>query len=83
MTTVITSFSTEIKEARMLMGISQQALANQIGVSVQTINYLEVGTRIPSLDLLRRIAEALGCCLQIKFVPKSKVLLDTTKGLGL
>jgi transcriptional regulator with XRE-family HTH domain len=40
--------------------ISQRTLGNQVGVSAAHISRIENGERVPSLQLLERIAAALG-----------------------
>lgn len=49
-----------IRLLRMRRNLSQQALADQIGVSKVTISSLEVGKMVLSLDYMKRIARALG-----------------------
>jgi DNA-binding XRE family transcriptional regulator/membrane protein YdbS with pleckstrin-like domain len=48
---------TKIKELREKQNISQGELAEKIGVSRQTINYIENGKIIPSLKIARQIAK--------------------------
>lgn len=48
---------TKIKELREKHNISQGELADKIGVSRQTINYIENGKIIPSLKIARQIAK--------------------------
>jgi transcriptional regulator with XRE-family HTH domain len=40
-------------------GISQEELANKVGVTQQYVALLEKGERKPSLDTLRKLAKAL------------------------
>lgn len=47
-------------EARRLAGLTQEQLAEQVGVSVQTVGRLERGEQAPPLARLEKIAEALG-----------------------
>lgn len=49
-------FKDRLKELRQQRGLSQSELAKSIGVSKSTISMLEVGSRLPSYELL----EALG-----------------------
>lgn len=48
---------TRVKELREKQGISQGKLAEEIGVSRQTINYLEMGRYMPSLKLAMKLAK--------------------------
>lgn len=50
----------KVKEFREEMQLTQQELADQVGVSRQTIYYLEKGDYNPSLTLSFKIAEALN-----------------------
>lgn len=48
-----------IKELRKRAGLSQDQLAEQVGIESKYLSRLEVGKRSPSLDTLGRIADAL------------------------
>ena len=48
-----------LKKAREKRKLTQQALADKVGVHQVTIARLESGTRQPSMDLLHRLAKAL------------------------
>lgn len=52
-----------IKAARKRAGLTQQQLADAVGVGRVAIGHLETGERQPSLDLANRIAAALGTTL--------------------
>jgi transcriptional regulator with XRE-family HTH domain len=45
-------------------------LAEKVGIRQSSIAKIESGDYIPSLALLRRIAEALDAKIVIKFIPK-------------
>ena len=49
-----------IRELRAELGLSQQALAAEVGVSRQTINSLEKGRYDPSLKLAVYLARFFG-----------------------
>lgn len=49
-----------IGTARKAVGLSQDGLADRVGVSVRTVSRWETGTRYPRSDDLRAIADALG-----------------------
>ena len=53
-----------IRELRMEGGLSQQALAVEVGVSRQTINALETGRYDPSLKLAVHLARFFGMTVE-------------------
>ncbi len=55
--------------ARKEMGISQSELAKLIGTDQSRISKLERGTLNPSLDFIKRVAEAMGKTIHISFEP--------------
>lgn len=50
-----------IKDKRIAVGMSQEALAQASGVSRVAIARYETGERVPSITIAARIAKALGC----------------------
>ncbi len=48
-------------------------LAERTGINQADISKLENGTRNPSVNLLKRLAEGMGMVLKIEFVPKQKI----------
>jgi len=56
-----------LKSARAALDISQQELANQVGVSRQTINAIEMGDYNPTIKLCLSICRALGKTLDELF----------------
>lgn len=50
-----------IRRIRTAQNMTQSALAEKTGVSVQMINQIEWGTKVPSVPTLVRIAQALQC----------------------
>lgn len=65
-----------IKAARLQIGVSQEALALAAEVDRTYVSQLERGVANPSLLILYRIAEALGCQLQVGFKPHSPATGD-------
>ncbi|MBQ9488646.1 MAG: helix-turn-helix transcriptional regulator [Lachnospiraceae bacterium] len=61
-----------ILEARTSQNLTQKELAERTGIHQSDISKLENGTRNPSVNLLRRLAEGMGMTLKIEFVPKQK-----------
>lgn len=49
--------SKKIKELRTRVGISQEALAKQLGLSVASVASYEIGRVTPSIDVLIKIAD--------------------------
>ena len=56
-----------MKAARAAMDISQQQLADMVGVSRQTINVIEKGDYNPTINLCISICRALGRTLDELF----------------
>lgn len=63
-------FETRIKEFRARRGWTQEQLAIEVGVSRETIIYLERGKYNPSLKLAFRIAKALLSSIDELFIFK-------------
>ena len=62
-----------IVEARTSMNLTQQQLAEKTGINQSDISKLENGTRNPSVNLLKRLADGMDMMLKIEFVPKQKI----------
>lgn len=56
-----------LKSARAALDLSQQELANRVGVSRQTINSIEKGDYNPSINLCIQICKVLGKTLDELF----------------
>ena len=56
-----------LRSARAAKGLSQQALADLVGASRQTINAIEQGDYNPTIRLCRAICRELGCTLDELF----------------
>ena len=57
----------KLKSARAALDLSQQDLAERVGVSRQTINAIEKGDYNPTIKLCRDICKALGKTLDELF----------------
>ena len=57
-------FKTRIKEFRSKKGLTQQALADEVGVRRETIVFLEAGKYNPSLKLAWDVAKVLGAKIE-------------------
>ncbi len=62
-----------IVNARTSQNLTQNELAKRTGINQADISKLENGTRNPSVNLLKRLAEGMGMRLKIEFIPKQKV----------
>lgn len=52
---------TAIRERRQALGIKQPEFARRAEVSYQHLNNIECGRKQPSIEVVHRIARALGC----------------------
>lgn len=59
-----------IVDARTSQNLTQKELSERTGINQADISKLENGTRNPSINLLKRLAEGMGMTLIIEFVPK-------------
>jgi len=63
----------ELLLARQHSGLTQESIAQKIGTTKSAVSRLESGGKhIPSITTLRKYAEAVGCELEIKLVPKKQ-----------
>jgi putative transcriptional regulator len=58
---VAKSVRNKVRELRNARGWTQQALAERVGVSRQSINSIERGRYVPSLALALEFARVFGC----------------------
>lgn len=66
-----------ILDARINAGMTQVELSKKSGISQADISRLEKGTRNPSLNLLKRLAEAMDSTLSIEFIPNKRSVLKS------
>lgn len=59
-----------IVDSRISQHLTQKQLAERTGINQADISKLENGTRNPSINLLKRLADGMGMRLKIEFVPK-------------
>lgn len=62
-----------IVDARVSQNLTQKQLAERSGINQADISKLENGTRNPSINLLKRLADGMDMALRIEFVPKQKI----------
>lgn len=75
--------SKAIREGRDRLGMSQEALAERLGVSRQAVSKWEVGTSVPSPENRRALSEILGTDLQVERETAPPVPLRRWKRLTL
>ena len=56
-------------DARTSKQLTQKQLAEKTGIHQADISKLENGTRNPSINLLKRLADGMDMVLKIEFVP--------------
>ena len=61
-----------IVDARISQNLTQKELSERSGINQADISKIENGTRNPSLNLLKRLADGMGMTLKIEFVPKQR-----------
>ena len=62
-----------IVDARTSQNLTQKELAERTGINQADISKLENGTRNPTVNLLKRLADGMGMALRIEFVPKQQI----------
>jgi ribosome-binding protein aMBF1 (putative translation factor) len=60
----------QVADRRAALGLSQRELAERVGTTQSAIARLERGGRPPRIDTLLRIADALGCDLNVDLKPR-------------
>jgi transcriptional regulator with XRE-family HTH domain len=70
------SIGERIKKRRQILGITQQELAEAIGVTPQHISAIEQGKRDPSLFSLTQLARELGVTIDYLVTNKESVITD-------
>ena len=65
-------FARTLKDLRTKKSLSQQQLAEQMLVSRSAVSMWELGTRLPDINMIDRLA----ACLDVE----SRVLLDAIRG---
>lgn len=62
-----------VLDTRIRLNLTQKELSKLTGISQADISKIENGTRNPSLNILKRLADGMGMRLELKFVPKNNV----------
>ncbi|PVC98669.1 XRE family transcriptional regulator [Streptomyces sp. CS014] len=61
-----------VHDRRIELGLSQAGLAERCGMKQPQISRLEGGGTVPTLPLLRRLAQGLGADLTISLTPHDR-----------
>jgi len=70
----------EMLAARSKFGLTQEAVAELMGTTKSAVSRLEAaGKHAPSLTTLKKYARAVGCRLEIKFVPTARQSKSSTR----
>jgi putative transcriptional regulator len=72
MPTLSTNVTNRVKELRLSRGWTQEQLAEEAGVSRQSINAIETGRYVPSLPLALRFARVFKCATDDIFALEKK-----------
>ena len=59
-------------DVRNQLNLTQKELARLTGIQQADISKIENGTRNPSLNHLKRLADGMGMRLELRFIPKDK-----------
>lgn len=60
-------------DARIKEGLTQKELSERTGITQADISRIENGTRNPSLEMVKRLANGLGMRLKIEFIPEGAI----------
>jgi DNA-binding XRE family transcriptional regulator len=70
----------EMLAARSKFGLTQEAVAELMGTTKSAVSRLEAaGKHAPSLTTLKKYARAVGCRLEIKLVPNTRLTKRSTR----
>ena len=69
-------FGDRIRERRKSLQITQDDLANALGVTPQHISFIEQGKGSPSLTLLPRLAKELGVSVDYLLSGKDSIIIE-------
>ncbi|MGP1434729.1 MAG: helix-turn-helix domain-containing protein [Catonella sp.] len=62
-----------IIDARTNQNLTQKQLSEKTGINQADISKLENGTRNPTINLLKRLADGMDMILKIEFIPKKSL----------
>ena len=70
---VMTSFGAIVAERRKLLGMSQELLAERVGISQESLSRMEKGYIAPRFERLQLFADALKCSISDLFREQGEV----------
>ena len=56
-------------DARVQQNMTQKELSTKTGITQADISRIENGTRNPSLNMVKKLAQGLGMQLKLEFIP--------------
>jgi DNA-binding XRE family transcriptional regulator len=70
----------EMLAARSKFGLTQESVAELMGTTKSAVSRLEAaGKHAPSLTTLKKYARAVGCRLEIKLIPNTRLTKRSTR----
>jgi transcriptional regulator with XRE-family HTH domain len=70
----------ELISARSKVGLTQETVAERMGTTKSAVSRLEAsGKHAPSLTTLKKYAQAVGCRLEIKLIPTTRLTKRSTR----
>lgn len=79
----VITFGNRLKEARETVGLTQEELADRIGLSVSAVRKIERGERKLTIDWVNRLAQALGVDAVEIVLATSAVVDREPRGAGI
>ncbi|MDE6138479.1 MAG: helix-turn-helix domain-containing protein [Candidatus Gastranaerophilales bacterium] len=67
---------TSVKELRKEKGLTQEKMAESIGLEPNGLAQIESGRKFVSADVMSRLCEAFNVAPSVLFTPKPRVILD-------
>lgn len=71
--------SERIRSLRIARQLTQQQLADRVNVSKGMVSSYEIGIRMPSIDVLRKLSVALGVTTDYLLGLEKKPMLDVSQ----
>lgn len=71
-------FGEKIKKLRLQAGMTQQQLANQLGITKSVVSYYELQERYPSPEILMKLAATFHVTTDYLLGLESKHMIDVT-----